>query len=185
MLQELIDGPAGDENRQLEKRLNLIAYVVSVVVLVLVGLMRRVKIDVGIDFSFLPPIHATLNAVAAVFLLMAYYFIRNKKVEAHRRSIYAALACSALFLLSYVLYHFTTPETRYGGEGAMRYVYFFFLITHVILAGLILPFILLTFNRAFTGQYARHRKMARWVFPLWLYVAITGPICYLMLKPYY
>lgn len=185
MLRELIDDPAGEGNRQLEKRLNVIAYIVSVVVLLLVGLMRRVKIDVGIDFSFLPPFHATLNAIAAVFLLMAYYFIRNKNVDAHRRSIYAALVCSALFLLSYVLYHFTTPETRYGGEGLMRYVYFFFLITHVVLAGAILPFILLTFNRAFTAQYARHRKMARWVFPLWLYVAITGPVCYLILKPYY
>jgi putative membrane protein len=92
---------------------------------------------------------------------------------------------SALFLLSYVLYHFTTPETRFGGEGVIRYIYFFILITHIILAALTLPFILLTFNRAYTDQFDRHRKMARWVFPLWLYVAVTGPICYLMLKPYY
>lgn len=176
---------ATDESRKLEKRLNLLAYVVSAVVLTLVGLMRRVKIDLGIDFSFLPPVHATLNGIAAVFLLLAYYFIRNKNVEAHRRSIYAAFACSALFLLSYVLYHFTTAETRFGGEGVVRSVYFFILITHVVLAAIILPFILLTFNRAYTGQYARHRKMARWVFPLWLYVAVTGPICYLMLRPYY
>jgi putative membrane protein len=174
-----------DESRKLEKRLNIVAYIVSVVVLALVVLMRRIKIDLGIDFSFLPPVHASLNAVAAVFLLLAYYFIRNKNVEAHRRSIYAAFVCSALFLVSYVLYHFTTAETRFGGEGSVRYAYFFLLITHVVLAAVILPFILLTFNRAYTGQYARHRKMARWVFPVWLYVAITGPICYLMLKPYY
>ncbi len=174
-----------EESKRLEKRLNLAAYLVSFVVLLLVGLMRRVKLETGIDFSFLPPVHASLNALTAVILLVAYYHIRNKNVPAHRKSIYTAMVCSALFLVSYVLYHFTTPETRYGGEGTMRFVYFFFLITHVVLAAIILPFIFLTFNRAYTEQYARHRKMARWVFPLWLYVAITGPVCYLMLKPYY
>lgn len=174
-----------EANIALEKRMNVLAYVVSAVVLILVGLMRRVKIDLGIDFSFLPPIHASLNAIAAVFLLLAYYFIRNKNVQVHRRFIYAAMVCSGLFLVSYVLYHFTTPETKFGGTGAIRTVYFFILITHVILAALILPFILLTFNRAYTAQYERHKKMARWVFPLWLYVAVTGPICYLMLRPYY
>lgn len=170
---------------QLEKKMNLLAYVVSVVVLLLVGLMRRVKFDLGIDFHFLPPLHASLNALTAVILLLALYFIKNKQIENHRKAIYAAMVCSALFLISYVLYHFTTPETRFGGEGAIRTLYFILLITHVVLAALILPFILLTFNRAYTAQYERHKKMARWVFPLWLYVAITGPVCYLMLKPYY
>lgn len=172
-------------NLQLEKRLNTIAYVVSFVVLLLVGMMRRVKIDLGVDFSFLPPIHASLNALCAVILLFAFYYIKNGQVEKHRQAIYGAMLCSALFLVSYVLYHFTTPETRYGGEGILRTLYFFFLITHVVLAAVILPFILLTFTRAYTFQYERHKKMARWVFPLWLYVAVTGPICYLMLQPYY
>ncbi len=170
---------------QLEKKLNILAYVVSAVVLLLVGLMRRVKIDLGIDFHFLPPIHASLNALTALILLVALYYIKNKEVEKHRKAIYAAMVCSGLFLLSYVLYHFTTPETRFGGEGLIRTFYFILLLTHVVLAAVILPFILLTFNRAFTSQFERHKKMARWVFPLWLYVAITGPICYLMLKPYY
>jgi putative membrane protein len=158
---------------------------VSVVVLLLVGLMRRVKIETDIDFSFLPPVHASLNALTAVILVVAFIHIKNGRVEQHRKAIYAAMFTSALFLLSYVLYHFTTPETRFGGEGVVRYIYFFILITHIILAALTLPFILLTFNRAYTDQFDRHRKMARWVFPLWLYVAVTGPICYLMLKPYY
>lgn len=175
-----------EERRNLEKRLNLLAYVVSAVVLILVGLMRRDnKIDAGIDFSFLPPLHASLNAATALILCLAYYYIRTKQVEAHRRCIYTAMLCSALFLISYVVYHFTTPETRFEGVGVIRYVYFFLLITHVVLAALVLPFVLLTFNRAYTAQYDRHRKMARWVFPLWLYVAITGPVCYLMLQPYY
>lgn len=182
---EIKNEQISSENIRLEKRLNRFAYLLSAVVLLLVTMMRKIKVDVGIDFSFLPPVHASLNALAAVILVIAYVFIRRKNVQAHRRAIYAAMVCSALFLLSYVLYHFTTPETRFGGEGVIRYIYFFILITHVILAAVILPFILLTFNRAFTAQYERHRKMARWVFPLWLYVAITGPICYLMLKPYY
>lgn len=172
-------------NITLEKRLNRWAYVVSAAVLLLVGLMRRYKFDVGVDFSFLPPFHASLNALAAVILMVAFWHIKNGRIEQHRKAIYAAMACSALFLLSYVLYHFTTPETKYGGEGIMRTVYFFLLITHVVLAAVILPFVLFTFTRAYTGQFERHKKMARWVFPLWLYVAITGPICYLMLKPYY
>ncbi|MFM8489076.1 MAG: DUF420 domain-containing protein [Bacteroidota bacterium] len=172
-------------NIALEKKLNTLAYVVSVVVLLLVGLMRRVKIQTDIDFSFLPPVHASLNALTAVILVFAFIHIKNGRVEQHRKAIYAAMVTSALFLLSYVLYHFTTPETRFGGEGIIRYVYFFILITHIILAALTLPFILLTFNRAYTDQFDRHKKMARWVFPLWLYVAVTGPVCYLMLKPYY
>ena len=172
-------------NPALEKKLNRLAYLVSFVVLLLVGMMRRVKIETDIDFSFLPPIHASLNALAAVILVLALYYIKKGEVEKHRQAIYAALLCSGLFLLSYVLYHFTTPETKYGGEGIMRTVYFFFLITHVVLAAVILPFILLTFTRAYTNQFERHKKMARWVFPIWLYVAITGPVCYLMLQPYY
>ncbi len=172
-------------NPALEKKLNRLAYVVSFAVLLLVGMMRRYKFETGIDFSFLPPLHASLNALAAVILVFAYYFIRTGQVERHRKAIYAAMVCSALFLVSYVLYHFTTPETKYGGEGIMRTVYFVLLITHVVLAAVILPFILLTFTRAYTNQFERHKKMARWVFPLWLYVAVTGPICYLMLKPYY
>ncbi|HMU04464.1 MAG TPA: DUF420 domain-containing protein, partial [Saprospiraceae bacterium] len=144
-----------------------------------------VKIDLGVDFSFLPPIHAVLNTLVTICLLAAIYFIKRKEVESHRKAIYGALLFSGLFLLCYVLYHFTTEETTYCKEGAIRSVYFFLLISHIIFAGLSLPFILLTFTRGFTFQVEKHRKMARWVFPIWLYVAITGPICYLMLKPCY
>lgn len=179
--------------------MNTAAWIISAAVLLLVGVMRRVKIDLGIDFSFLPPVHATLNALSAIILLAALYFIKNRQVENHRKAIYAALACSALFLVSYVLYHFTTPEVKFGDAdhdglvsaaelaavGGMRTAYLVLLATHIVLAAVILPFILFTFNRAFTAQYERHKKMARWVYPLWLYVAVTGPICYILLKPYY
>lgn len=167
------------------RKLDLIASIISIVVLFLVVMMRRVKIPTDIDFSFLPPFHATLNAITAVVLLAALYFIKNKNIEAHKKSMLLAIGLSVLFLLSYVVYHFTTEETRFGGVGTIRYVYFFILITHVILAAVILPFILFTFNRAITNQITKHKKLARWVFPIWLYVAITGPLCYFMLKPYY
>lgn len=169
----------------LAKKLNIAASVVSAVVVLLVVFMRRIHFDTGIDFSFLPPLHATLNGLAAIALMFSFYFIKNKKVEAHKRANVAALILSTLFLLSYVVYHTTTEATSFGGEGTIRYVYFFLLITHVILAAVILPFILFTFIRAFTGQIDKHRRMAKWVYPLWLYVAITGPLCYLMLRPYY
>ena len=175
------------ENIKLAKKLNVLAGLLTIVVLLLVGMMRRpeYKISTDMDFSFLPPFHATLNALAAVALMVAFYFIKNKNIEAHRKSIYTAMGLSAMFLLSYVVYHFTTEETVYCFEGVSRKIYFFFLITHVVLAGVMLPFILLTFIRAYTGQIEKHKKMARWVFPFWLYVAITGPICYLMLSPCY
>lgn len=190
-----------EQRLALAKKMNVAAWVITVAVLLLVGLMRQVKIPLpeGVDFSFLPPFHASLNALAAVALLFALYFIKQKKVEQHRKSIYVAIGLSALFLLSYVAYHFTTPEVLYGDAnhdgvldaaelaavGSMRTYYLILLLSHIVLAALIFPFILFTFIRAYTGQIERHRKMARWVFPIWLYVAITGPIAYLMLMPYY
>lgn len=175
-----------EANKALEKKLNIGAVIVSIVVIALVILMRgENKPDFGIDFSFLPPVYSAMNALCAVALACALYFVKQKNIIAHQRSIYVALGLSVLFLLCYVLYHFTTPETSYCHEGNIRYVYFFLLITHIILAGAILPFILFTFIRAYTGQIDRHRKMARWVFPLWFYVAVTGPVIYFMLKDCY
>ncbi len=166
--------------------LKKVSLAVSIVVILLVGLMRRVKIDLGIDFSFLPMVNAICNTIVAVCLIGAFYHIKTQNWQAHRRFIYTALSFSALFLLTYVLYHFTTPETTYCHEDAtLRKIYYFILTTHIILAGVSLPFILITFSRGETFHVAAHKKMARWVFPIWLYVAVTGPICYLMLKDCY
>lgn len=167
------------------KQMDRLAYVVSAAVLVLVVLMRRIKIPTSIDFSFLPPFHATLNAITGVILIAALVFIKQKNIKAHKAAIMTAMVTSVIFLLSYVLYHFTTEETKFCQEGTIRTIYFILLITHIVLAAVSLPFILLTFNRGFKMETARHKKMARWVYPLWLYVAFTGPICYLMLKPCY
>ncbi len=172
-------------NIELGKVLNKVSIVLSVVVLLTVGLMRRVKFDVGVDFSFLPSISAILNTLVSICLVMAIYFVKRKDIENHKKAIFGAMTFSALFLIAYVLYHFTTPETLYCKEGAIRYIYYFLLITHIVLAAVSLPFILITFTRGFTYQVERHKRMARWVFPIWLYVAVTGPICYLMLSPCY
>jgi len=174
-----------EKNESLLKVMDRGAIAITALILFLVGMMRRVKIPTDIDFSFLPPIHATVNAFAAVALVMALYYIKNKRVDLHQKSIYAALFFSALFLLSYVTYHFTTEETKFCKEGWIRTAYFALLITHIILAGVILPFILMAFNRAYCGYYEKHKKMVKWVYPFWLYVAISGPLCYLMLKPCY
>lgn len=187
------------ESVVLERKMNRVAWALSAVVLLLVGLMRAVRIPTSIDFSFLPPMHATLNALTAVALVAALVFIKKKQIARHRAAIYTAMGLSVLFLLSYVVYHFTSVEVRYGdvdhngvvdaaeraAVGGLRPVYLVLLITHITLAAGILPFILFTFNRAFTAQYARHKAMARWVFPVWLYVAVSGPLCYLMLRPFY
>ena len=168
-------------NLALAKKLNRWAWIVSAVVLILVGMMRRIHFELpeGVSLDFLPPFHAAVNTLTAVVLLVAYYFIRNKQVELHRKSIYVAVVLSVIFLLSYVTYHFTSEPTRYAGD--MRTLYFILLISHIVLAAVIFPFILFTFVRAYTNQFDRHKRMARWVWPVWLYVAVTGPVCYLML----
>ena len=186
---------------QLAKRLNIAAWVISAVVLILVGLMRRVKIPLpeGVDLSMLPAWNAALNAATAVTLIIALVFIKQKKYRAHRNAMYVAISLSAAFLLIYVAYHFTTPEVLFGdadGDGVLstaelatvggqRTAYLILLASHIILAAVIFPFILFTYIRAYTNQFAKHRQMARWVFPIWLYVAITGPVVYWMLSPYY
>lgn len=176
-----------EPNRVLSKRLGKVAWVLTVVVLGLVGLMRRVKIDLpeGMSLGFLPPVHAVLNTTVAVLLVVALLAIKKRRVRLHRRAVGAAMVCSILFLLCYVAYHFTTPATKFGGTGTIRTVYFVLLISHIILAAVSFPCILLTWIWGFTNQFARHRKWTRFVFPVWLYVAVTGPICYLMLRPYY
>jgi putative membrane protein len=171
------------ENSVQIKRLNTAAVIVSVIVLLLVAAMRRIKLDVGIDFSFLPAIYSLSNLGAAICLILGLYFIKNKDIANHKRMVTTALIMSFLFLLMYVVYHITTPETKYCGEGSIRTVYFFLLITHVVLAAVSFPFILFTYIRGFTMQVEKHRRMARWVYWVWLYVAITGPVIYIMLRP--
>lgn len=171
----------------LSKKLGFAAWILSAAVLLLVVVMQKVKLPLpeGWSTAFLPPIYAGINAVAAVVLLVSVIFIKLGNVRLHRATMVFAMFLSVLFLLSYVAYHMTNDPTRYGGTGTMRTVYFLLLITHIVSAAVSLPFILFTFIAGWTNRFAAHRKLARWVFPLWLYVAVTGPVCYWMLKPYY
>lgn len=174
------------ENTELRKKLDIAAYIISVAVIALVVYMRPAeRYEVGFDTMWMPGFNAGVNTLAGICLIMAVYFIKKKNVSAHRNMIFLAMLLSAAFLVVYVIYHFTTPETSFCKEGTIRYVYYFFLISHILLAGISLPFILLTFNRGFTFSVDKHKRLAKWVFPLWLYVVFTGPIVYLMLKPCY
>ena len=175
-------------NPALGKRLTIAVWIVTILVWVLVGAMRRPEkfpLPEGVSLSFLPAVHATLNSLVAIFLVTAVVMIKLNNVRLHKLAISAAMICSALFLTCYVAYHFTTEETRFGGEGTAKLYYILLLISHIVLAAISLPFILLTWVYGFTNQFKKHRSLARWVFPIWLYVAVTGPICYLMLRPYY
>jgi len=165
------------------KRLNVFAWILTIMVWLLVGAMRRYKFDTPYDLGFLAGINALFNTGVSIALLIALYYIRRKKIRQHRNSIYVAMILSIGFLFSYVLYHFTNEEITFCKEGLEKSVYYFILFSHIILAGLSLPFILLTFIRGYAGDYVRHRRMAKWVYPVWLYVAITGPIVYLLLLP--
>jgi putative membrane protein len=138
-----------------------------------------------IDWTILPMLNAVFNSFTFVFLLVALYFIKVRNIKLHRNFIFAAFTSTTLFLLSYVTYHYATESTAYGGEGVIRYVYFFILITHILLAIAIVPLALVTTARGLNNQTAKHRKIARWTMPLWLYVSLTGVIVYLMISPYY
>ena len=170
------------------KRMNTLAIVLSILVPLAVAILmnpRMPKMTLPFDPYILPPFYATINAVTAVVLILAVYFIKQRKIDLHQRMIYIAMSLSATFLICYVLYHSSTQPTSYGGEGTIRYIYYFLLISHIILSAVVVPFVLFTFIRGFTRQDARHKKIAKWTFPLWLYVAVTGVICYLMISPYY
>jgi uncharacterized membrane protein YozB (DUF420 family) len=135
--------------------------------------------------SVLPHLNAALNATSGVLLVAGFYFIMRRKVSAHLACMVAALVVSALFLVSYVVYHYNYGSVRFTGQGLVRTVYFVILVTHVILAAAIVPLVVVTVRRAWRGDYARHRRVARWTLPLWLYVSVTGVIVYLMLYQLY
>jgi putative membrane protein len=139
----------------------------------------------AIDVSFLPKLHAILNSVTAIALVSGYYFIRKGNQVAHRGAMLTAFVLSSLFLISYVTYHYFGKSTHYGGEGLLKYIYLFILLTHIVLAAIIVPLVLLTVYFAITGQFRKHTRFSRWTFPIWLYVAVTGVVVYLMISPYY
>jgi len=167
-----------------EKKYKPWIILVSIAVPVVVAILFTVKID-GYDTSFLPPVYATLNGFTALFLIAGVISIKNKKVQIHRKLMTSAIVLSALFLVLYVVYHSTSDSTPFGGEGWMRPVYFTLLISHILLSITIIPLVLITYVRALAERFDKHRKIARITFPIWLYVAISGVVVYLMISPYY
>ena len=160
-------------------------WLISIVIPVVVAILFTVRIPNVASLSFLPPIYATVNGITAVILLLALKAIKSKNIKLHKNLMKTAIALSLAFLLMYVAYHMTSDSTPYGGEGFIRYVYFFILISHIILSIGIIPMVLFTYVRAFTRQFEDHKKIARYTFPIWLYVAVTGVIVYFMISPYY
>ena len=167
------------------KKYNKWIVLLSVLIPVVVAVLFRVKIPNAEPLDFLPPIYATINGMTAILLIVAVWAIKNQKRSLHERLMKVAILCSVLFLVMYVAYHMTSDSTPYGGEGSIRYVYFFILISHIILSIIIIPFVLITYVRAITNDIERHKKIAKYTFPLWLYVAISGVVVYLMISPYY
>lgn len=177
------------ENRTLEQKYNKWIIIVSIVIPVVVAILFGVKLkDFGYNvepLSFLPPIYATTNGLTAVLLVAAVMAIKNGNRKLHQSLMTAAIALSLAFLVMYVAYHMTADSTKFGGDGAIKAVYFFILITHIVLSIAIIPMVLITYVRALSQRFDAHKKIAKITFPIWLYVAVTGVIVYLMISPYY
>jgi len=167
-----------------EKNLKRIIIALSILIPLAVAVLFRVRID-GYDLGFLPSIYATINGITALLLVLGLIAIKRGNQQLHQRLMTSCVVLSGLFLVMYVLYHMTSDPTPFGGEGASRYVYYFILITHIILSVAVVPLVLFTYLRAWLGEYKKHRKLARITFPVWLYVAVTGVVVYLMISPYY
>lgn len=177
------------ENLENEKKYNKWIVVLSIVIPLAVAALFGVNLrDLGYDvepLSFLPPIYASVNALTSVILIIALIAILKKNAKLHERLIKFAMMLSVSFLLMYIAYHMTSDSTKFGGEGALKYVYYFILITHIVLSVVVIPFVLITYVRAISGNFERHKKIAKITFPLWLYVAVTGVVIYIMISPYY
>jgi putative membrane protein len=189
--------------KTLEQRFRLSIIIVSIVIPIAVAILFTVKLkDFGIEvepLSFLPPIYASINGLTALLLLMGVMAIKNGNKKVHERFMTMAIACSVVFLVMYVAYHMTADSTVYGdvdgnkildvteiaNAGSIRYVYLFILLSHIALSIVIIPLVLITYVRALAAQFDKHRKLAKITFPLWLYVAVTGVVVYLMISPYY
>ena len=160
-------------------------WILSVAIPVVVAILFLIKIPNVNSLTFLPPIYATINAITAIVLTLAYLAIKNKNILIHERLMKIAIGLSVIFLIMYVAYHMTSDPTRYGGSGILRTTYYFILISHILLSIGIIPLVLVTYVRAISNLFIEHKKIARYTFPIWMYIAVTGVIIYLMISPYY
>ncbi len=190
------------ENK-VENKFKMPIIIVSILIPIVVAILFSVKLkDFGINvepLSFLPPIYASINGITAILLITAVMAIKSGNRKRHEQLMTTAIGCSIVFLVMYVAYHMTAESTKFGdvdhnnildaneiaSVGSMRLVYFFILISHILLSIIIIPLVLFTYVRALSKQFDRHKKLAKITFPIWLYVAITGVVVYLMISPYY
>ena len=187
--------------RRNDRTAKTVIWIVSIVIFLVIASLSRIKFNIPVGFNtrYFALANAILNSGVAVLLIAGIVAVRRAKYQLHRRFMVIAIILSVLFLISYVCHHLTTMDTKFGdinGDGILsldekaavgnfRYFYYFILLTHIPLAGIILPFILFTSYRALSGNYERHKKIARITFPLWLYVAVTGVTIYILVSPYY
>ena len=164
------------------KKTDNIIKIVSVVIPIAVAGLFGIKVD-GVDLTFLPPIYAGINAVTALFLLIALFAIKAKNKKIHQLFIQLSMMLSVLFLLCYVAYHITSTSTEYGGD--MRGLYFFILISHILLSVAVIPIVLYTYKFAWQGNFEKHKKWTRFAWPIWFYVAVSGVVVYQMISPFY
>ena len=167
------------------RKYTLWIWILSIAIPVAVAALFSIRIPGVERLGFLPPIYATINGITAVLLVLAIIQIKKGNRKTHERLIKTCIVLSVLFLGMYVTYHMTSDSTPFRGEGILRYFYYIILISHIILSIIVIPFVLITYVRAISGDFNRHKKIARYTFPLWLYVAVTGVVVYLMISPYY
>lgn len=172
-------------NPTLEKKYKPLVIILSIVIPVVVAVLFGMPAVKGYDTSFLPPIYATINGITAVLLVFAVISIKNGKRKRHESLMKLAILCSLLFLVGYVVYHLTSDTTSYLSDGFDRYIYFFILISHILLSIAVIPLVMITYLRGRAGNVVAHKKLAKITFPIWLYVAISGVVVYLMISPFY
>src|SRR5687768_10023691 len=170
-----------------DTRARVLIITVSLIVFTAIVILSRTKLNVilGFDEHIFAKINAVINSTVSILLIAGLITVKNKRYLLHKRIMLSAMLLSCLFLISYICHHLFAGETKFGGQGTIRYIYYFILGTHIVLAGIILPFILFTAYRALTGEWIRHKKLAKIIWPIWLYVAITGVLVYFMISPYY
>ena len=177
------------ENNTIEKKYNKWIVTLSILIPVAVAVLFKIKLkDLGFNVSplpILPPIYATINGITAILLITAVLAIKKGNKQLHQKLMKIAIACSLVFLVLYIAYHMTTDSTKFGGSGAIKYVYYFILLSHITLSIATIPLVLITYVRALAEKFDKHKKIAKITFPIWLYVAVTGVIVYLMIAPYY
>lgn len=173
------------QEQKYKKLITALSIVIPIAVAALFSInLKRLGFNVE-SFAFLPPIYATINGITAITLIAAVIAIKKGNRKLHEQLNTFAIVCSLAFLLMYIAYHITSDSTKFGGEGIVKYVYYFILISHILLSIIIIPLVLTTYMYAKLGDFQRHKKIAKKTFPLWLYVAITGVVIYIMISPYY